>query len=140
MNKKVNKNKSDFVNLFLSTVESDSNNKETAKAFLAAEGINVDRTVSEDLKRIKQMQMLIESRKTEQEMSATENVKQKATEWVDQLLNSIDFSLPALVKKEELTISFRNVESLSQEDIRTILIRHFILKFMKQQHDDPNEL
>lgn len=139
MNKKVNKNKSDFVNLFLSTVESDSNNKETAKAFLAAEGINVDRTVSEGLKRIKQMQMLIESRKTEQEMSATESVKQKATEWVDKLLNSIDFSLPALVRKEELTMSFRNVESLSPEDIRTILIRHFILKFMKQQHDDPNE-
>jgi len=83
MNKKVNKNKSDFVNLFLSTVESDSNNKETAKAFLAAEGINVDRIVSEGLKRIKQMQMLIEARKTEQEMSATESVKQKATEWVD---------------------------------------------------------
>lgn len=139
MNKKVNKNKSDFVNLFLSTVESDSNNKETAKAFLAAEGINVDRIVSEGLKRIKQMQMLIEARKTEQEMSATESVKQKATEWVDKLLNSIDFSLPALVKKEELTMSFRNVESLSQEDIRTILIRHFILKFMKQKHDDPNE-
>lgn len=139
MNKKVSKNKSDFVNLFLSTVESDSNNKETAKAFLAAEGINVDRTVSEGLKRIKQMQMLIEARKTEQEMSATENVKQKAIEWVDKLLNSIDFSLPALVKKEELTMSFRNVESLSQEDIRTILIRHFILKFMKQKQDDPNE-
>jgi len=139
MNKKVNENKSDFVNLFLSTVESDSNNKETAKVFLAAEGINVDKTVSEGLKRIKQMQMLIEARKTEQEMSATESVKQKANEWVDKLLSSIDFSLPALVKKEELTMSFRNVESLSQEDIRTILIRHFILKFMKQQHDDPNE-
>lgn len=139
MNKKINKNKSDFVNLFLSTVESDSNNKETAKAFLAAEGINVDRTVSEGLKRIKQMQMLIEARKTEQEMSATESVKQKAIEWVDKLLNSIDFSLPALVKKEELTMSFRNVESLSQEDIRTILIQHFILKFMKQKQDDPNE-
>ncbi len=139
MNKKVNKSKSDFVNLFLSTVESDSNNKETANAFLAADGVNVDRTVSEGLKRIKQMQMLIDAKKTEQDMVATESVKQKATDWVDNLLNSIDFSLPALVQKEELTVSFRNVESLSSEDIRTILIRHFILKFMKQQNDKQNE-
>ena len=35
--------KSDFVNLFLSTVENDSSSKEAAKAFLASEGVNTEK-------------------------------------------------------------------------------------------------
>jgi len=132
MSKKTNQSKSDFVNLFLSIAENDSNSKDTAKAFLASEGINTEKLVSEGLKRIKKMQMLAEANKTEKEMQAAESVKAEATAWVDNLLANIDFSLPELVKKEELSMSFRNVENLSQDDIRNILIRHFTLKFMNK--------
>lgn len=140
MNNKVNNNKSDFVNLFLSTIESDSRNKEAARVFLTSEGLDPDRIVSEGMKRIKQMQMMIEARKTEQEMIVAESVKQMAVEWVDNLLKNINFSLPALVQQEGLTVSFRNVETLNTDDIRNILIRHFTLKFMKEQESNHNDL
>lgn len=135
MNKKANQSKSDFVNLFLSTAENDSNSKEAAKAFLASEGVNTEKLVSEGLKKIKKMQMLADAKKTEHEMQAAESVKSKAIEWVDNLLANINFSLPELVQREELSMSFRNVENLSQDDIRNILIRHFTLKFMNQQNN-----
>jgi hypothetical protein len=136
MSNKANQSKSDFVNLFLSTAENDSSSKEAAKEFLASEGVNTDKLVTEGLKRIKKMQMLADAGRTEQEMQAAESVKAEATAWVDNLLANINFSLPELVQKEELSMSFRNVENLSKDDIRNILIRHFILKFMSQQNNN----
>lgn len=136
MSNKANQSKSDFVNLFLSTAENDSSSKEAAKEFLASEGVNTDKLVSEGLKRIKKMQMLADASRTEQEMQAAESVKAEATAWVDNLLANINFSLMELVQKEELSMSFRNVENLSKDDIRNILIRHFILKFMSKQNNN----
>lgn len=136
MSKKTNQTKSDFVNLFLSTAENDSNSKEAAKAFLASEGVNTDKLISEGLKRVKKMQMLANASRTENEMQAAETVKEEATSWVDNLLANINFSLPELVQKEELSMSFRNVENLSQDDIRNILIRHFTLKFMNKRNNN----
>jgi hypothetical protein len=135
MSKKTNQSKSDFVNLFLSTAENNSSSKEAAKEFLASEGVNTDKLVSEGLKRIKKMQMLADASRTEQEMNVAESLKGEATAWVDNLLANINFSLTELVQKEELSMSFRNVENLSKDDIRNILIRHFTLKFMNQQHN-----
>lgn len=136
MSNKANQSKSDFVNLFLSTAENDSSSKEAAKEFLVSEGVNTDKLVTEGLKRIKKMQMLADAGRTEQEMQAAESVKADATAWVDNLLANINFSLPELVQKEELSMSFRNVENLSKDDIRNILIRHFILKFMSKQNNN----
>lgn len=136
MSKKTNQSKSDFVNLFLSTAENDSSSKEAAKAFLESEGVNTERLVSEGLKKIKKMRMLADAQRTENEMQAAESVKSAAIEWVDNLLANINFSLPELVRKEELSMSFRNVENLSRDDIRNILIRHFTLKFMNQQNNN----
>lgn len=131
MTKKKNQPKSDFVNLIFNTAQHDSSSKEAAKDFLASEGINTEKLVSDGVKRIKQMQMMANAKRTEEEMQMAEAVKAKAIQWVDDLLGNINFSLPELVQKEELSMSFRNVESLSQDDIRNILIKHFTLKFMK---------
>lgn len=135
MSKKTNQSKSDFVNLFLSTAENDSNSKEAAKAFLASEGVNTEKLVSEGLKKIKKMQMMANAKRTEDEMEGIESVKAAAIEWVDNLLANINFSLPELVQKEELSMNFRNVDTLSKDDVRNILIRHFTLKFMNQQNN-----
>ena len=131
MSKKKNQPKCDFVNLIFNAAQHDSSSKEAAKDFLASEGVNTEKLLSDGLKRIKQMQMMANAKRTEQEMQMAEAVKAKATKWVDDLLGNINFSLPELVQKEELSMSFRNVESLSQDDIRNILIKHFTLKFMK---------
>ncbi|MBL0132851.1 MAG: hypothetical protein IPP79_01980 [Chitinophagaceae bacterium] len=100
MSNKANQSKSDFVNLFLSTAENDSSSKEAAKEFLASEGVNTDKLVTEGLKRIKKMQMLADAGRTEQEMQAAESVKAEATAWVDNLFANINFSLPELVQKK----------------------------------------
>lgn len=136
MSKKINQNKSDFVNLFLCTAENDSSSKEAAKAFLSSEGVNTEKLVSEGLKKVKKMQMLADAKRTEDEMQAAESVKSAAIEWVDNLLANINFSLPELVQKEELSMSFRNVDTLTKDDIRNILIRHFTLKFMNKQNNN----
>ena len=120
----------------MQAADNESSDKGMAREFLASEGVNVDRMVSDGLKRIKQMQMIAEAKKTEQAMFASEKIKAQVTQCVDELLSKVDFSLPELVRKEELTVSFRNVEHLSQEDIRVILIRHFTLKFLNQQKDN----
>jgi len=134
MSNQQNHNKTDIVNLYLASADYDSRDKEASLEFLASNGINTGKLISEGLKRIKKMQLLVEARKTELEMEATEAVRAQAIAWVDRLLNSVDFSLRELVKKEELTVSFRSMESLSKDDLRNILVRHFTLKFMNEQN------
>lgn len=132
MNKK-NESKSDFVKFIISSAEENSCNFDDAKTFLSEEGVNVDKAIAGGLKRIKQMQTMAEAKRTQQEMQRATAMKEKATQWVDGLLAKMDFSLPDLVRDEELTMSFRNVEELSQEDIRNLLIKHFMLKFSQDQ-------
>ncbi len=125
--------KADFLRFIMSTIEDDSSDKVKAKDFLSSQGLNVDSMVSDGMKRLKRLQLQIEADKTKAEMVSAETAKQKATEWVDGLLAKIDFSLPDLVKEEELTMSFRNVDTLSKDDIKKLLIKHFTLKFLEEQ-------
>ena len=63
MSRKKSQSNSDFVNLFLQAADNESSDKGMAREFLASEGVNVDRMVSDGLKRIKQMQMIAEAKK-----------------------------------------------------------------------------
>jgi hypothetical protein len=132
--------KADFIRFVMSTIEHDTSDKQKAKEYLSSQGLNVERIVSDSLKRLKRLQMQIDADNTRMEMISAETVKQKATEWVNSLLSDISFSLPKLVKEEELSMSFRNVESLDKEDVKNILIKHFTLKFMEAQNKKSNEL
>ena len=135
MNNKKNQGKSDIARLILRMAEDESSDGQTAREFLSSEGLNVDRMLDEGMKKIKRALMEAEARKTEQEMNSAAGERDRAIKWVDDLLNTVDFSFNEFVKKEELVLSFRNVESLSQEDIRTILIRHFTLKFSNEKKE-----
>lgn len=126
-------NKTDFIRLTIATAEYVSSDKETAKEYLSSEGLDVDSVVNEGMKRLKRLKMQIEADKTKSEMIHADEAKQKASAWVEELLSKIDFSLPELIKEEELTMSFRNVEKLSKEDIKNILIKHFTLKFLDEE-------
>jgi hypothetical protein len=134
MSNQHNQNKIDFINLLLNNADHDSRDKEASREFLASEGVNTEKLVSEGLKRIKKKQLFFNAKNTEQEMEALESVKSAAIAWVDNILDNVNFSLAELVQKEELSMSFRNVESLSKEDIRNILIRYFTLKFMNEKN------
>lgn len=130
MKKEIKKDKAEVLALVLSTVENDSSSKQAAKEFLSSENLGVDNIVSNGLKKIKQMQMMIEAVKTEKEMNAADIYKKQAEDWVDKLLNGVDFSLKDIIEKEQLSVSFRNVETLDAGAIKNIFIKHFMLKFM----------
>lgn len=125
--------KADFIRFVMSAVEHESSDKEKAKEYLSAQGVDIDSMLSDSMKRLKRLQLQIAAEKTKAEMLSAEEVKQKASDWVDDLLSKIDFSLQDLVKEEQLTMSFRNVEQLSKDDIKKILVKHFTLKFLEEQ-------
>jgi hypothetical protein len=125
--------KSDIVRLLLEEAEFHSKDKQSAKEFLSSEGIDPDKFITDGLKRIKKIQLLINSKKTELEMQASETAKKEAIAWVDELLSKQNFSITDLVKSEELSLSFRNLESMDEDDIRNTLIRHFTLKFINRK-------
>ena len=111
MNNQNNSNKNDFVSLFLVNAEHDSRDKQASKEFLLSEGLNTDKLIIEGMKRIKKMQLLANARRTEAEMGASQKVRDEAIAWVDALLSKQNFSITDLIKSEELSLSFRNLET-----------------------------
>jgi hypothetical protein len=138
MSKNAKYSKVDFVKFAMSTVADDSSDKDKAKEYLSSQGLDVDFIVSEGLKRIKRMQMQIQVQKTKDEMQSAEAEKQKAIDWVEELLSHTDFSFNEFVKKEEMIMNFRNIEELNTEDIKNILVKHFTLKFLDEKKNKSN--
>jgi hypothetical protein len=138
MSNNLENSKADFIRLVMSTIEDDSSDKEKAKEYLSSQGLNVDSIVSEGLKKIKRIKMEIQAQNTKKEMQSSEEIKQKADQWVENLLNSTGFSLVDLVKEEELAMSFRNIEKLSKEDLKKLLVKHFTLKFLHNKEKGTN--
>ncbi len=138
MSNNLKNSKADFVRLVMSSVEDDSSDKEKAREYLSSQGLNVDSIVSEGLKKIKRMKMEIQAHKTKEEMQSIEEITKKADKWVENLLNSAGFSLVDLVKEEELAMSFRNMENLSKEDLKKLLVKHFTLKFLHEKTNGTN--
>ncbi len=132
MNKQNDRNKKDLANILLRNAEHDSSDKQSARKFLSSEGFNTDKFIADGLKRIKKMQLLANARNTELEMETAKQAKEEAIAWVDALLSKQNFSVVELVRSEELSLSFRNLDSMDEEDIRNTLIRHFTLKFMNK--------
>src|ERR1700761_4292300 len=115
MSRKNSQTKKDFINVFLKNATDHSRDEQAAKEFLQSEGYDVERAKQEGISRIKQMQLRIEAAKTEVEMTAAAPHKQRATEWVNTLLNDTTFDLRRLVEEEELTMSFSHMEHLNAE-------------------------
>lgn len=117
-----------FLRLKLEVANDVSKDVESAKSYLEEEGLNVEKTVADGLQRIKQIQMKINGDKTSKEMDEVENIRKEAIDWVDKLLAE-NISLSALIEQEEVTMSFRKLENLTEEDKKNLLIKHFMLKF-----------
>jgi hypothetical protein len=138
MSKNLKTSKADFIRLVVSTIEDDASDKEKAKEYLSSQGLNVDSILSEGLKKIRRMQMEIQAQKTKEEMLSAEEIKRKANQWVENLLNNANFSLVKLVKEEDLAMSFRNIDKLSKEDLKKLLVKHFTLKFLHNKKEKTN--
>jgi hypothetical protein len=135
MSENSKKAKSEFIRAILSHSDSVSANSEAAGQYLSSEGLNAEAIKNEGLKRIKKLQLKIDADKTRQEMEDSVEHKQKAIDWVNNLLKDINFSFSDFVKKENLILQNRNLESLTEEDIRNTLIQYYTLKFLDESPD-----
>lgn len=126
--------KSEFIKIINSDCEFTISDIQESYNYLKSEGIDTNKLLSTGLAFIKKTQLEIQAHKTKLEMiEIEETTKKRAEEWVNSLLSKLDFSIPQIIKEEKLTLSFKNVESLSKDDIKDILINHFTLKFLQQK-------
>jgi hypothetical protein len=128
--------KTEFIRFVMAVIENNSSDEEKTREYFSSEGLNADAMVSETEKRIKRLQMELNAQKTSLEMDAANDVREEAEALVDELLSKRDFSLASSVQEEELTFSFRNMESLSKEDIRNILVKHYTLKLLHSKNNE----
>lgn len=138
MSSKSKYSKDDFIRYIAASVDSDSSDTQKAREFLESEGLNVDLIVSDGLKRIRKMQLEIQAQKTKDGMREIDSIRDKAALLVEKLLSSPTFSFLNFIKQENIAVSFRNVEQIEAEDIREILIKHFALKLLDDESQNPN--
>lgn len=132
--------KSDFIKLLLSDIEDNSSDENAAKEYLSSQGYNVESVISSGLKKIRQIRFHLDAKKTKSEMINLDSFRQKAIEWVENLLNDKNFSFPIFVKSEQLELHCRNIESLTEEDIKDTLIEHFTLKYLDEDSSNDTKI
>ena len=126
--------KADFIRFTMSILDSVSSDKENAKEYLSSEGLNVESIVSEGIKKIRKIQLKIDANKTRKEMIATESLKNKVVDWVEKLLMEPSFSFNEFIKSEQILLNFRNLESLTVDDKKDIMVKHYTIKFLEEEN------
>lgn len=124
--------KNDFLRFIKSHIDFVSSNREAAAEYLSSEGLSVDNIIAENIKKIKRLQLQLQSTETKKEMIALNDIKQKAISYVEQLMGTKGFYFPTFIKTENLSFQNRNLESFSEEDIKNTLINYYLLKFIKE--------
>lgn len=140
MSKSAKYTKTDFIRLVVSDLDSISSNKEQAREYLKLQGLNPDSMVTDGMKRIKKMQLQLAAQQTRADMASAESVKEKALQWAENLISQASFSIKEFMLQEQLSVNFRNFESLSDDDIKAILVKHFTLKFMSDNDSDSKNI
>jgi len=130
--------KEGFIRFVLSRIDPIGESANQAREYLKAEGLDAESIASEGAKRVRKMKLQIQAQQTMKEMFEAGSVKRKAVQWVDRLLADRDFSFPDFIDEEQLSLQNRNLESLSEEDMRNTLIQYFTLKFMDSIERDAD--
>lgn len=134
-------NKTYLAKIILESANSISCDRRKAEEYLSEEGLNPDMIREEGIKRIKRMQMQVRATKTRAEMESIKvsDAKQRAEEWVEQILSNAQFSFAEFVKEEQLVLQNRNLIAFTKEDIKSTLTHFFHLKFLNQGDKEANE-
>lgn len=131
--------KHDFTNLVNSMAEYISLNKENSTTYLSEQGIDPDEVKNEGLKRINKIKLQIEAARTKGKMGSTSLIKKKAVKSAKELMESPEFSFSSFITTHELSVQYRNIDSLSNEDIENTLIQYFYLKYLGEEEDNSSE-
>jgi hypothetical protein len=116
---------------------SDISASENSEAYLKSEGLDPDKLVNDGLRRVKQLKMKMASSRTETTFSVlTNTLMENAKEEARKLIDAVNFDFAAFVKKEGITVAYRNLENLSKEEIREFLEKHILLKLQQQNENN----
>jgi len=130
--------KEGFIRFVLSRIDPIGESANQAREYLKAEGLDAESIASEGAKRVRKMKLQIQAQQTRKEMFEAGSVKRKATQWVDRLLSDTNFSFSDFVVEENISLQNRNLDSLTQEDMRNTLIQYFTMKFLDSIERDTN--
>lgn len=110
---------------------------ENSEAYLKSEGLDPDKLVADGLRKIKQLKMKMASVKTETSFSVlTSTLMTNAKEEAKRLMDSVNFDFAAFVKKEGITVAYRNLDTLSKDEIKEFLEKHILLKLQQQNENN----
>jgi hypothetical protein len=130
--------KNDLTKYFLASSDCDSEGPEQARKFLESEGVKVDQMLEDGLKRIKKIQFQLKAEETKKGMRAFDEVRINVIQWVESLISQPGFSFINCVQQENIVVNFRSVESMSEEDKKEILVKHFTLKRLNDESENPS--
>lgn len=129
--------KNDLAKFILAASDANSEGTEQSRIYLESEGVKVDEMLEEGLKRIKKIQLQLRAQEMKTGMRTLEDLRNKVEKWVENLMADPAFSFAQLVQKENLVVSFRNVQMMKTEDIKEILVKHYTLKRLNDESEDP---
>jgi len=132
-------NKKYLAKLLLASIDHTSCDPEKSEEYLRENNLNPDDVMREGIKQIKKLQLQASAAKKRAEMESTTNIKQKAIDWAENLINDINFSFSSFVKTNNLVLHNRNIESFNKEDIKHTLTQYFYLKFGDPDQKEYNE-
>lgn len=131
MNRKKESRK-EYINFIFGSSEFFSSD-ENAKSYLEDEGYNVENLISDGLDKINNIKFQVTLRKTQEEQAKKEAFEEEASRLIDELLNNSNLTIPQIIKQQELTISYRKIQTMDKNEIRAALIKQFTLKLLDKQ-------
>jgi hypothetical protein len=135
MNDDQNSSKEEFIRILRGGLESASADETSAREYLEAEGIDVDALVEDQMKRIKLIRFKMDAAKTRAQMTLLERFREKAEDFLDDLIQNKHLTLTQILTTEHLAVQNRNLKNQTDADLRNTLINHFALKFSNSESD-----
>ncbi|MBR09454.1 MAG: hypothetical protein CMP48_17435 [Rickettsiales bacterium] len=128
--------KKDFNKLFIAGADEISSSKDSVEKYAEEEGLDIEAIRKEGSKRIKQILFKAKAAETKKEMVAGEHLKKAAVEFVEKLMSEANFTFSNYIKTERIALHNKNLESLTEEDIKNTLIEYHYLKMIKNDKKD----
>lgn len=123
-------------NLYLEEISNESN----AEEYLRLEGLSPDDLVEDSLRQLRQHKMKLASLSIEKMYSSTTtNFMAKAKEQAKKLMEGPSFDFNAFIKKEGVTLAYRNFEGMTDEEIQEFLEKHILLKLQAESDRDKSK-
>lgn len=126
----------EFLKITLSNADAISESSQSVKDYAHEEGIDIDQVMSEGKKRMKRLMLKLKAEETRSEMISNQTLKEMALEIVDRLMEEVNFSFPTYVQEHGIPVHNRNLEKLSDEDIKNTLIQYHYLKLIEKNKKD----